>query len=183
MWSIVACLIVGFSVVLIWHISEDHSLKWYFKDFCGNFFLSLFASVCILAVWFLGTTIAFEIDGTYDIENYTLEDTDNYYLSTLNDKCVYANVSSNEYVFAVQTGSRVEYKTATAGNRTIVRVYYDEYTGNEKPMVFYDYYKGGTSWFEKHFTFYQYTDEITIINLYIPKESVEITDYSTPLIR
>ncbi len=179
MWSIPICLLIGFIIVFIWYNKELGDIKDYFREFGANALMSILVSILVLAVWFMGTSIGFTVaGGPGNIEMYTITDTDTYFLEPLAGEDVYFSVSSNEYLISVKENDKITYKSIIADEDTIVIIKYDEYAEDEKPQVFYDYYRGGTSWFAKNFTFYHYTEKMTVVTIYVPEDSIATTIYS-----
>jgi hypothetical protein len=179
MWSIPICLLIGFIIVFIWYNKELGDAKDYFREFGANALMSVLVSILVFGIWFTGTGIGFSAAGGQgNIEKYTLSDTDTYFLEPLAGEDVYFSVSSNEYLISVKEDDKITYKSIVADKDTIVTIKYDKYAEDEKPQVFYDYYKGGTSWFAKNFTFYQYIEEMTVVTIYVPEGSIATTIYS-----
>jgi hypothetical protein len=179
MWSIPICLLIGFIIVFIWYNKELGGVKDYFREFGANALMSILVSILVFAVWFTGTGIGFTVAGGPDnIEMYTIADTDTYFLVPLAGEDVYFSVSSNEYLISVKENDKITYKSIIADEDTIVIVKYDKYIEDEKPQVIYDYYRGGTSWFAKNFTFYHYIEEMTVVTIYVPEDSIASTVYS-----
>lgn len=179
MWSIPICLLIGFIIMFVWYLNSIGGVKDYFHEFGANAIVSIFVSILVFAIWFMGTSIGFvATGGPGNVEKHTLADTDTYFLEPLAGEDIYFSVSSNEYLISVKENDKITYKSIVADEDTIVVIKYDKYAENEKPQVFYDYYRGGTSWFAKNFTFYHYTEKITVVTIYVPEDSVASTVYS-----
>jgi hypothetical protein len=183
MWTVIIAGIAGFLLYLIKGIRENwHKKKEHFENFM-QVLLSLVCGgivACCAAFLVLCASAVYSSEATDPPKK--LVDMDGYQLIELSkDKFVY--VSSNKYSYAILEEEAIRFKEVVADELTTVRIYEDEfykgdYIGDEEPMVFFDQYTIGGTFFIDNFTFCNQLGKETQVSFYIPKGMVSIATVS-----
>ena len=177
MWTIIIIFIIALVGAIAYSISKGDYEKGYHFD---NFMFFLTNLTVAVAVAGFSTLVLVMASGIYVSEATDppkkLVDTENYFLTEI-DMNTYVSISSNKYCYGVKDKGTIRLKELKADDNTLIYVYEDTYTEEERPMVFIDHYVIGGTPFIDYFTLCNQLSPEEYVSFYVPEGAAKTTSF------